>query len=515
MESFVKRDIFLFITIFFSIFAITPLLKPEFFASHDMLAPVYRLLELDICIKDGVLFARWFPDLYGGRGAPFFNYYSPFSYYVAEVFHLTGLNYINSIKACFLFSFVLSGSFMYLLADNKVGRYPAVLAGVLYMYAPYHLYDVYVRGDLAESFAFVFFPLVLYSLDRGRAALGAVSYALLILTHNVSAMLFTGFLVFYVALFRKELLLKRVASAVLFGLSLSAFYWIPALFEKDMVNIENVLIFAPGWNFLGVYDILNKIGFFPLLLALSAIFISKERRTRALGFILFGLIFFMTEYSAFFWNLPFFTLAAYVQFPWRLLSIVALVVSLLGGIAASAIGSGRIILMLSLLVVVSSFGFIGYSEHITVSNDDITRKELKNLNAGLTYGQEYLPKSAKILDFAVKNDAELSGAGHFNVEEKNCNLLAFEYVGDGEFVRINTYYFPGWTAYVDGKRTVLQTDESGLIALDVPEGRHRILLKFEDTPVRKFSTILSIFAFMVLALQTGRAYRAASRSPGG
>ena len=93
-----RKSRYLLLTALFSIFAITPLFKPEFFASHDMLAPVYRLLELDTCIKDGVPFVRWFPDLYGGRGGPFFNYYSPFSYYVAEVFHLAGLSYIMCIR---------------------------------------------------------------------------------------------------------------------------------------------------------------------------------------------------------------------------------------------------------------------------------------------------------------------------------------------------------------------------------------------------------------------------------
>ncbi|MEE8402786.1 MAG: 6-pyruvoyl-tetrahydropterin synthase-related protein [Candidatus Hydrothermarchaeaceae archaeon] len=492
----------------FSVFAITPLFKPEFFASHDMLAPVYRLLELDTCIKDRVAFARWFPDMYGGRGGPFFNYYSPFSYYVAEVFHLAGLGYVNSVKACYLLSFVLSGVFMHLFAKDKVGRYPAVLAGVLYMYAPYHLYDVYVRGDLAESFAFVFFPLVLYSIDRGRVVLGAVSYALLILTHNISALLFTGFLFFYVTLFRRELSLKKVLPALLFGLLLSAFYWIPALFEKHMVNIENVLIFAPEESFLGVYDTLNKIGSMPLLLALSALVISKERRTRIFGVIFFGLIFLMTPYSAFFWNLP---LAAYVQFPWRLLALAALVVSLLGGIAASG-RSRRTVLILSFLVVLSSFSFIGYSEHITVSSQDITRQELKNLNTGLTYGHEYLPKGARILNSVVENDVELvSGHGLLETTEKGCKSLAFEYAGDGAIARVNTYYFPGWTVYIDGKRTVPRIDEAGQMLLSIPEGRHKILLKFEDTAVRKVSVALSTIAFMALALQTVRAYRAASR----
>jgi uncharacterized membrane protein YfhO len=116
-----------------------------------------------------------------------------------------------------------------------------------------------------------------------------------------------------------------------------------------------------------------------------------------------------------------------------------------------------------------------------------------------------------MLDPAIENDVELSGQGLFNTTEKSCNSLAFDYAGDRALARINTYYFPGWTAYIDGKKTVSQTDESGLIVLDIPEGHHRILLKFEDTPIRRASAILSLFAATVLVLQMARAYAAASK----
>jgi len=507
--NFVKENKFIFIVAFFSIFAITPLFKSEFFfATHDMLAPVYRLLELDTCLRDGVLFPRWAPDLYGGRGAPLFNYYAPFSYFVAETFHLASLNYINSIKATYLLSFILSGLFMYLLARDRANAYCAVLAAVLYMYMPYHLFDVYTRGALAESFAFVFLPLVLYSLERGRITLGAISYALLILTHNITAMLFTGFLIFYLIVFRKELPLKNALTAIFFGLALSAFYWIPALFEKDLVNIENVKMFTPHESFLGFYDIISKIGIIPLLLVFGALDISKNNRTRFLGVTFFALVFFMSKYSSPFWSLP---LAGFVQFPMRLMVVAALIVSLLGAVAASKIKSGSIILGLSLLVVLSSYGSIGYSEEITIPDNDITSSRLRNLNAGLTFGNEFLPKDATIMN--VKNEQVIFGQGDIEITGKSCNSFAFDYSGSGNPLLINKYYFPGWTSYMDGTLISTHTNQNGMILLDIPAGHHEILLKFEDTPIRKISEVLSFLAFMVLALQKAREYREASRCP--
>ena len=66
------------------------------------------------------------------------------------------------------------------------------MAAAAYLLAPYVLYDVYFRGNLAESVALPILPLVLWAFGRlvrsGQArylALGAVSLALLVLAHQV------------------------------------------------------------------------------------------------------------------------------------------------------------------------------------------------------------------------------------------------------------------------------------------------------------------------------------------
>jgi hypothetical protein len=66
-------------------------------------------------------------------------------------------------------------------------------------------------------------------------------------------------------------------------------------------------------------------------------------------------------------------------------------------------------------------------------------------------------------------------------------------------LRLHQFYFPGWQAYVDGEgvRTYPST-ALGLITLDVPSGEHNIVLRFEDTPVRGASTLLSVAALCAL-----------------
>ncbi len=82
-----------------------------------------------------------------------------------------------------------------------------MIAALVYTYAPYHLLNLYVRANLAESMAFVWLPLCLWAAResvvrpayRWVVAL-AVSYAGLMLTSNLVIVLFTPLLAGYVLL---------------------------------------------------------------------------------------------------------------------------------------------------------------------------------------------------------------------------------------------------------------------------------------------------------------------------
>ena len=66
-------------------------------------------------------------------------------------------------------------------------------------------------------------------------------------------------------------------------------------------------------------------------------------------------------------------------------------------------------------------------------------------------------------------------------------------------VRIRTFYFPGWKAYVDGIRKEIKTEEDvGAMLIEIPKGKHELVLRFEDTPVRYYSKIISLITFCVL-----------------
>jgi hypothetical protein len=222
---------------------------------------LFRTHQLAANLRAGVFPVRWMPHAAYGFGYPFFSYYAALPYYIAAAFTLIGLSSLAAIKLTQTLFFAAAALAMYRWAAGVLRSRPgAWLAAVAYTAAPFHIVNVYVRGDsLSEFAAFAFYPLILWGLDQLAAApssrrllLPVLAYAGLILTHNVSALIFSPFILLYVALqvlgftirsphhswgsilFRSSWLV----ASLLLALLLSAWFWLPALAETGYVQLE-------------------------------------------------------------------------------------------------------------------------------------------------------------------------------------------------------------------------------------------------------------------------------------
>jgi len=252
--------------------AARPLMRPVMTCSHDGGLHVLRLIELDHLIRNGQLYPRWMPHLAYGYGYPLFNFYAPLSWYVAQLFRLGGLSTVLAWNAALALCLLAAGLFTYLLARDWMSQRGALVAAAAYLLAPYLLYDVYFRGNLAESMALSLLPLLLWAFGRlvrlagaRYLALAAASLAALILTHQVMFVLFAPLLVVFVWLVwgrgrRIPWRLLIAFTAGLLALGLSAFFWLPAFLEKEAVQIAQAI--TPGGmnyrhNFLTLAELLS------------------------------------------------------------------------------------------------------------------------------------------------------------------------------------------------------------------------------------------------------------------
>ncbi|MGQ9501204.1 MAG: hypothetical protein ACUVSF_07995 [Anaerolineae bacterium] len=251
----------------FSVFIWLPLLSPAyFFNAHDAPHSVFFLVEFDQTLRDGYLWPRWSPDFAFGYGYPLFNLYAPLAFYAAELVHLMGLGFVEAVKVVYILATIVGGMAMYGFLSRLLEPSAGVLGAVLYMWAPFHLLEIYVRSAFPEYVALALLPLVMWAFTNlvsypslMHIVWAGLTYGLLALTHHTSLLTFTPFLGGYIlflsavgwgrrrsagGIYRRGFiplflqLLGSALGAALLGLGVAAIYLLPLAAELHYVKVE-------------------------------------------------------------------------------------------------------------------------------------------------------------------------------------------------------------------------------------------------------------------------------------
>lgn len=541
---FSKRLAIILILVVLGAPTLLPLTKPGFFPTQDFIH-VARLYEMDQSIKGGQFPVRWVPDF--RYGEPLFNFYAPLPYYVGTLIHNLGFNFLDTTKILFGLGFILSGIAMFFFARELFGNLGGFIAATLYIYAPYHSVDVYVRGALSESLALIFFPLIfLASLKFSRNSSAksfiflSLSLAGLFYTHNIMTVLFFPFYLGWVAYLiwsSKNLqLIKRFALATVLGLGLAASFLLPAFFEKDFVRSTELIsgyfdyrghfveirqFFTPSWGYgaslWGAKDdgMSFQVGlthWFALALSLALTFVFRKSKV-----VLFLTIFLIAEFlfslfmqhnkSTPIW-LTFPTLA-FTQFPWRFLGISIFLISIVGGAMGLYLKKWTVVLGILLTVGVVVFN-IGYfhpeSFYLDSVDDHYASATVFAVDDKLP--KDYLPIWVKSLkEEKVLLPHTLEGEANVSDFNKRSSSATFKIkVLQRADVEIPITYFPGWEVWANDK-LISQEEPSkrGLIRVRLPEGDYQIRLNFSNTTVRSLGNIITLLsALVIVAFATGK-----------
>jgi hypothetical protein len=561
-----------------------PLVGPAYLSSHDGLHHLYRLLDLDWCIRGGALYPRWLPDMGFGYGFAILNYYGPLSYYLAEVFKLLGAGYIDSLKLTYTLGFLTSGVTMYLFTKEHLGRVPAILAGAVYVYLPYHLADAYVRGALAEFLAFSFLPLILwcfYKLIKERrlqyVAWSALSLGGLLVTHNLMALIFAPLLVAYIAFVwsreRDRRALVYAALALLLAFGLGAFYWLPGFVESRWARLGLVgpeaTDYASGLvtitDFFSPYVIYR---YFPhqgvelqhplswLQFGLVCLSLAVPLRLRhpswaqARHHVMFFLcaafvsVFMLFTCSRPLWDhVP---LLSYLQYPYRFLTLTSFATAfaigslpllLLDGSLEQSETSwtprGRwrwamavIPLIVVSLMITSLPGLPIEPQYLPEHEEPLTEGTvnfatmaeydyLTGLWARLypsAWLMEYLPTWVEVPPSELFLPADKPPAEIQELRPEEIPSISVLQHGplfmeltastpQPRTLSFHSFYVPNWAIYMDGhQQASYPLGKMGLLAVDVPSGKHHIVVRFEHTPTELAATFISVASLLVVLL---------------
>jgi hypothetical protein len=338
------------------------------FENHDLWIHIHWLQHFSKQLSEGIVYPRWLAGTNYGYGSPNFVFYPPLVYYVGSAIKALGFNAERTIVILFWLAIFLAGGSFYLLFHQKLNRLSVMLGAVLYMAAPYGIYNLYNRGALPETWAFFMAPLLLWATEKALRfpqwrVVVSLGFALLTLTHVPSLLLITLCWGLYL-LMRwatgsvKFLNVLQLAGFAVLGFGLAAFYLIPAIFEQRFVNLASMKEVSGGyaehliWFFSGngveghlksiyLYGLASSILFVGLVTGFNLAERNFKEVRRGWGWFLFVLIlaYLMTGLSGWLWASS--SVLQMVQFPWRLLSIFSFGVAGMASLAVEAIGPFR------------------------------------------------------------------------------------------------------------------------------------------------------------------------------
>lgn len=491
------------------IFFMRDLAKPGLPMLHDSNPHMARMIAYHTALQDGQFPPMWAKEVLGGIGSPvlMLNYQLP--YMLGEVWHLAGLSYFDSYKLILGLSFILSGVLMYLALNSQFGRLGAWVGALIYTLAPYRFVDIYVRGALGESLAFIFPPLLIWGYYRSSTPLLILGWAGLFLTHPIASAVFSIFFLGYCLITKKKfnwlaygVALMMVAFNILPTLALTRFtYYSPSLSNTLLMFPTLSQLVHSQWGYgvslPGPADGMSfAIGLVQWGVLSAGLLVALKKKNLELRYLV------TTSVLGLFFILPISTpiykllhLTNFIDFPWRLIFCVIFVSAWMGAWLVNQLNN-KLTRKLSTLVI--SIALITQSLSIAHTNEYWHETEAWFAReTGDSYG-EYAPRTRETRESAPfwKRAEFVSGEGEIITlsEKSNNQKYLIKAKGDSE-IRVNTTYFPGWVipnnCYVT-TRTLTHIDDSGLIGCVVPGGESIVDIKFVAPPVQRIGNLITL-----------------------
>lgn len=370
---------YLVLVLVLPIFAIAPLFYPGDIQTHAGLVPVWNVADL----RANLTHWGWLPHLATAFDPLRSDGLLP--YYLAALLPLAPA---SAVKAVIGLSWLLGGLGMFLWLQSWLGRPGALIAALVYIYLPYQIVTVYVRGAWGESLFLGLLPWAIlaatYLVTSPRLRFVPVA-GLFWLALGLSQLGLTGWALLFLGLLlvvvhpRQALL--PLAGALLGSSGAAALTLFRASISSPPVDFTAHLLypaqlFSAYWGF-GVSRVDWNDGL-SLQLGLAALGLSvvavvlwqrsqtvdhADRRLLFFSAATVGLVGLQVGPAALLWNLPGLgsALSAMLTYPWQLLGLTGLALAVLAGAALwldEQLTTLPLFAALVLLVLLSSFQYL-------------------------------------------------------------------------------------------------------------------------------------------------------------
>ncbi len=528
------------------------LARPGYYDSHDGLLNLHRLVELEACFADAQIPCRWVPHMGAGYGYPLFNFYPPLPTHIAAGLRALGAGFLVAVKGALWLALLVSALGMYGLARSFFGTNGGIAAAVVYTLAPYQALDIFVRGAFAETWALAWIPLVFWTGERTLRGGGlwplacALAWAALLLTHDITALMiavpYAAWLLWWLRDVRPPHRTRALRDVLLghgFAVALAAWFVAPALLELGHIHAETLTSLQPWARFENNYLRFTElfalgsswsygpfrsadgmslfVGPVQLMAAAAAAGVLGIRARRAevgpagsatawlLASGVAALAMTLAASRPVWDALP---PLAFLQFPWRFLSLATFGFSFAAGYAVQALGKqGRAAdiaagVLCACAIATSWSWFQPRAMHDVRDEVLANPREVARSRHGLF---DFLPAGVDLDAFlanpprVLPPPAEPAAGIAVQDASRSSRRISLDVRVEGPATRLltlNSYDFPGWRLEVDGKPVPISgsPDRLGRLRVDLPPGDHRVTAHFGNTPARSIANATSLLA---------------------
>lgn len=539
--------------------------------AHDGLRHLRLGEEFRDAFLHGHLYPRWLPELHGGWGYPTFVFYQPGYFFLFTLVSLLVPDTLLATQLAAVALLAAGGLGAAMLGRRLSGSaVTGAMVGLAFLLTPYVWVELFVRGDLSELAAMMAtpWPLAFLLVTRDRLESGrptalplaatAVTLAAVPCFHPfVGLFFFPAFALVAVALAletaqgRERAFLRRAAAATALALALASIYVLPAFVSRQFVGWQGALdgyytaelhVVQPGqllsnrWGFgqssPGPDDGMPfQLGLPHFLAALLGTIVSRRRASRLLlGGVYLGAVLVMTPVAAPLWRLD---AVRIVQFPWRILAVVAVLQ------AMAFAGAGPLLAKLStrraILVLVAGaalclawnprqFRWRAPQDDVRATlaaQPETDRRRMETWAAK----NEFLPRTTDPLALrgpvGRRGDLEIVD-GEADVVSEGSSRHRFRFrVSCSEpcTAALAQLWMPGWDVRRDGHRlaeaellAALAAD--GRIRVRVPAGEHLVEARYGAPPGQPAASVAALAAALAWAAFALAERRRLSAPPG-
>lgn len=535
-----KRKInYLVLLIIISFLPLISILRNGTYESGDLTLHAKFAAQFFDNIIQGNLIPEWMGNHCGSYGCPVYIFIYPLPYYIASLFHILGFSFIGSIKLLLITSFIASGIGMYLWVKEELGELAGFVAGVFYLFAPYHLIDLHFRVAIGEMVSIMILPFTFLLTKRLVESektiyfiLEGITFGLLIISHQVTSFVTLPLLLGYSVIVWRRNKIRKLRSLItsyfsqLLGVLLASFYWIPVLVEgkltwyiaDDKIDFHPLSSFLYSENRFGLLfqghlgELYMNVGYLQWIVVGIALYILVKKKVKDKNYYLLtistalfaALFLLMQEITRPIWDLT--PLLKSFQFTWRLMIEVSLITSVIAAIVAKVIPKKAVYALCFMTIMYTILNW-GNRKMVPFLNDSQIRTQpLFSETPGivdLTTPNSVNRNQSWIGKFPKSHIEILSGKGEIKMLIRS--MTHHQYIVKADtplLVKENTYYYPGWKALINNQLTEIDYKNrtyTGIITFAVPKGLTKIDVIFTDTWDRMIGKWISAITLLSLS----------------